>query len=135
MPTIAVIAVTSRSRAGFRRLGRRFTREITEIPLVDLSEQDGLALRTDPHLVCEDIELEAEAVELADMRVDQLRALAESEEIDLSRVKRKDDIIATIEATREAKAEAERQAAEEESAAAKVAAGTGTDSSENQGEA
>lgn len=59
-PSTKGLKVTSRP-AAFRRAGYAFSGEPTVIPLSDLSEEQLEALRTDPMLVCAEVDIEVDA--------------------------------------------------------------------------
>ena len=53
---VAGLRVASKG-ASFCRAGRRFTRDATDIPLAELSAEQVEALRTEPSLVVQDVEI------------------------------------------------------------------------------
>ncbi len=51
---MSTLIVTAKAEAGFRRIGRHFTRQPTELAVEDLTEAEIKALRDEPALVVHD---------------------------------------------------------------------------------
>lgn len=60
-PATKGVRIVARSEAGFRRIGRHFGAEPTDIPLSDLTEDELAALNSERQLVVVPIDIEAKA--------------------------------------------------------------------------